>query len=1265
MNDVVSIISMNCQGLGDKSKRKDVINFLKGKQYSICMLQDTHFLKSEENYIRSLWGYECFFSSFNSQSRGVAILVNNTFEFKISGTEQDLEGNLLILSCKICDKNITLVNIYGPNRDNPSFYQNLHDRMSKYENSCYIIGGDFNLILNPNIDSYNYVNLNNPNARDSVFNIISEYNLLDCWRENHMENLEYTWQRRNPIKKARLDFFLTSDMLFTDLEDSRILHGYRTDHALIYIALKFGKFKKGTSYWKFNNSLLKDQTYIAEIKKIITETKLQYALDIPENYNDINTIPCLDLTFSISDQMFFEMLLLAIRGKTISFSSHKKKLQINKENILLKEIEQIEKQRDIDYENLESKKNELADLRKKKMEGVFIRSKAKWIQEGEKPTKYFCNLENRHYVSKLMNSLKTNLGEILTNQDEILKETKAHYENLYKVKRTEDVSLPRLLSNMNVPKLSNSETQSIEGLLTPTEMLNSLKRMSNNTSPGNDGFTVEFYKFFWSDVGIFLVRSINNSYTTGELSITQKQGVITCIPKGDKDKALLKNWRPISLLNMSYKIASSSIAFRIKNILGNIINEDQTGFLPGRLMATNIRQLYDLLFYTEKHNIPGLLLLIDFAAAFDTVSWSFMIKSLEFFNFGPSIIQWVKLFYTNIESCVIVNGHMSEWFSLQRGCRQGDALSPYLFIICAEILSILLRNNPNIKGIKINRIEYLVSQYADDTSLTLDGSKESLEHTLQVLKFYGNISGLNMNTDKTKVIWFGSRKNSNTILCPQYNLTWENSIFTVLGVKFSTNLSDMIKINYSSKIEEIKKLFCSWSKRMISPIGKITVIKTLALAKLNHLILGIPNPPQEEINKIQNLCYKFIWNNSNDRVKRSTLTQSYKYGGLKMIDINLFMNSLKLTWLRRLLTMDNKCSHLAEIVCPSLKLICIFGNDYIKRKLQDDQNPFWRDVLNSFLILSSSISPLNSIQANAVNMWYNPEIKVGGSSVYYKRWFNAGITFLGDLVNPVGEFYTFREFLNTYNIRTHFLEFNGIIAALKKYMNKKGITTLSHKTYNPPIPLGYITIIKDKKGCKSIYLQIKKKQEFPKSLQKWTEDLRNIPNAIVLTEPIYDITFRVTKDPKLLWFQYRINHRILATNYLLKKMNITMSDDCTFCRNSPETLMHLFWNCDVCKRFWGQLSQYVNSKCNTSMPNWKLSEILFGSKKLDSVINYVILQAKHFIYYSRIIKQIPMFEIFKKRLRTFYHIERYNALKQFQIQKFEATWEKYKNLFAE
>lgn len=114
-------------------------------------------------------------------------------------------------------------------------------------------------------------------------------------------------------------------------------------------------------------------------------------------------------------------------------------------------------------------------------------------------------------------------------------------------------------------------------------------------------------------------------------------------------------------------MASACIANRLKLVLPSLIKEEQTGFLAGRYIGENIRLLYDLMFYSEKLGLPGLLLQIDFEKAFDSVAWSFIYKVLDFFNFGHSIIRWIHLFYNRIESCVIVNGHLSEWFILQRG----------------------------------------------------------------------------------------------------------------------------------------------------------------------------------------------------------------------------------------------------------------------------------------------------------------------------------------------------------------------------------------------------------------------------------------------------------------------------------------------------------------------------------------------------------------------------------------------------------------------
>ena len=172
--------------------------------------------------------------------------------------------------------------------------------------------------------------------------------------------------------------------------------------------------------------------------------------------------------------------------------------------------------------------------------------------------------------------------------------------------------------------------------------------MSNNKSPGSDGFTAEFFKMFLKNIGNFVIRSLNYGYDTGELSNTQKQGIITCIPKEGKPRQYLKNWRPISLLNVVYKIASGCIAKRPKSCIHKLISSDQTGFVPGRYIGENTRLVYDLMQYTEENNIPGILLMIDFEEAFDSVSWNFIDKTLDLFNFGGSFRKWISVFRKKI-----------------------------------------------------------------------------------------------------------------------------------------------------------------------------------------------------------------------------------------------------------------------------------------------------------------------------------------------------------------------------------------------------------------------------------------------------------------------------------------------------------------------------------------------------------------------------------------------------------------------------------------
>jgi len=186
------------------------------------------------------------------------------------------------------------------------------------------------------------------------------------------------------------------------------------------------------------------------------------------------------------------------------------------------------------------------------------------------------------------------------------------------------------------------------------------------------------------------------------MSIVQRLGVLNLLPKGEKNKNYLANWRPITLLNTIYKIISGTIANRIKKFLPKLVSYDQKGFVPGRYIGEAIRSTYDIMQIAKDKKKLGLLLAIDFEKAYDSVSFSFIKKTLDFFNFGPKIIGWVTLLLEDFSAVVAHCGNLSRKFQIGRGCRQGDPIASILFILAIEILSIKIRKTESIKGFNSN-----------------------------------------------------------------------------------------------------------------------------------------------------------------------------------------------------------------------------------------------------------------------------------------------------------------------------------------------------------------------------------------------------------------------------------------------------------------------------------------------------------------------------------------------------------------------------------
>ena len=347
--------------------------------------------------------------------------------------------------------------------------------------------------------------------------------------------------------------------------------------------------------------------------------------------------------------------------------------------------------------------------------------------------------------------------------------------------------------------------------------------MESDKTPGTDGLPAEFYKVFWKDIS-FLISALNYAFDSGCLSATQRRGVTKLIPKKDAELYFIKNWRPITLLNTNYKIAAKSIANRIKLVLPNLINHDQTGFLKGRFIGENIRLIDSIIQYATEKNIPGLLLFIDFEKAFDSLEWPFIHDTLRSYGFGASLIKWVKTLYSHTESCILNNGWASNFFEIQRGVRQGCPLSPYLFILSAEVLATAIRKNTNIKGISVNDVEITLSQYADDTILILDGSDESLRSSLATLDDFSKVSGLRLYDKKTEALWIGTSIGNDKILLPGKELKWPKDKVKSLGIWISTNPELSASLNYYEKLEKVKEILKCWKYRRLTLLGKITVI---------------------------------------------------------------------------------------------------------------------------------------------------------------------------------------------------------------------------------------------------------------------------------------------------------------------------------------------------------------------------------------------------------------------------------------------------------
>ena len=612
---MIKIVSFNARGLREPLKRNTVFNHVKKyHKGGIVLLQETHTDILNEKIWKREWPGKIYFSHGKSNKSGVAILFPQHIVHTVKECITDTEGRFVILDVDINDVNYILINLYAPTKDHSAdqvkVLLDIQDILSKFIDKSLICGGDFNMCLNPDLDKFGGRKEKETEYTNVLFDFIQTFELNDIWRVRNPESKRYSHRQntKSGMVHSRIDYFLTSVHLGYSIDETKIETGILSDHSILEITIKAtgDKPNRGKGFWKFNASLLSDKKYVEQIKQCISLSK--------NKYKDL-----------LDHGLLWDVLKLEIRSETISYSAYKIKERNKLENDLKEKLDTLEHLLNTDgsyRDEYNIIKGEFEQIQKHKARGIMIRSKAQYIEEGERNTSYFLNLEKRNHAIKEIITLIDANGITITKANAILDEQKLFFENLYTQNCTDESKdeSGEFLDDDKLVQLSLDSSVILDMDIQIEECSRALKDMKNGKSPGTDGFTADFYKFFWSDIKEIVFDSFIYAFQTGKLSIEQRRGILSLIPKAQKDLRYLKSWRPLSLLNTDYKILTKTLANRLQTVLDDLVNTDQCGYAKERFIGQNVRTIADIIEYTSLSSTSGLIALLDFEKAFDTVN---------------------------------------------------------------------------------------------------------------------------------------------------------------------------------------------------------------------------------------------------------------------------------------------------------------------------------------------------------------------------------------------------------------------------------------------------------------------------------------------------------------------------------------------------------------------------------------------------------------------------------------------------------------------
>ena len=1208
----VKLGSLNVRGLNDHKKRKSVFQFFRDQKLDICFIQETHVgsMKNKNDWEKQ-WKGTMISANGESNARGTAILINPRLECEVIDTTIDDEGRLVCVHANINGKKTVLCNIYAPNEDSPEFFDQIIKVIEKYDDrDAVIIGGDFNLVLDPSIDRLHSLH-NNSNSHKLLSNYMTNNGICDIWRIRNPEAKRFTWFRdkggrnRKDISASRIDMFLINDAMQDSVSDCNIEYGFKSDHSLINISINLDAFRRGPGTWKLNNNLLLDNNYVGIINDTIDVTMEEAPLLDPHEIWSLIKINCAKVSKEYSKE-----IAQKARDEMTNLIDLRESLVYDR----------VRNPANDDIQRSLRQVNEQINIHEiKKVESALFRSKCNWIDSGEKMTKMFFSLEKDRYLEKNMKCIITDCGRHITDQKSILAEQTKFYKNLYA--KDEKIQF-KLTRNQNERYLSEEDRAMCDSELQIGELFDAIMTLKSNKSPGGDGLTVEFYKKFYKKIAKPLYNMCIHSYKKDILPLSTRRGVISLLPKPRKDARYIKNKRGLTLLNVDYKILAKALDNRLRLTLPSIISPDQNGFIKNRSICMNLRKNLDVIQYCKDEKVAALILSIDMNKCFDRVSYSAIFGALDYYNYGPSFIKWVKLFYNQFSVCTQNFGELSEFFEKGRSINQGCIISPGIFLLTSEILASKLKLNNKIKGIKINNMEYLISQFADDMDIYIPYDKVILNEVLDSLADIETHTGLQVSYDKTSLYRIGSIADSQAKLYTKRKINWQNGSINTLGVDLYNNQDDLHN-NYDKLIQKIECVAESWYYRNLTWIGKILVVNALMNSMFVYRMQILPMLRPHQCQKVDEIILKFLWKEKRPKIALNVLRKDKCQGGLGLADLNNKQKALQIKWVnyaKEHPQMGNLASYfLGKHYHEGLVWSYNINSKDIDKTFKRN---FWSEVLKAWSLVHYH-TPQNYVNICNQYVFYNSDIRSGDRILTPHKKISTKLR-IKDLLNNDD---SFKKHIDMSMWQLNWLEYQKIINAIPTYWKtilKAGPTLeLNDEDYvdtedllqKPNLTKNCYKLLNNDDTVLITTGRIWSKRIVDFDIHEHLKSFKNI--------------YQITNVTKLRNFQYRLLVNKIFCNDILYYWKLKDNQKCDFCKITKQSIVHLLHECPIVNSIWKELRIWFNQTGIDT--EFSLKNILYNKVSEYGIANFITLITKFTIYRSKCEGTTPQRQLYIQR----------------------------------